>query len=195
MGYKVPVGLCNKHLHLCQADQDILFGKDYQMTPMKPLSQPGQFAAEEKVELVGPKGSLKGIRVLGPCRPETQGELAMTDARALGIQAPIRESGSLEGTPGLKIIGPKGEVEIDHGVIIAWRHVHLTDEQAKEAGVVDRQIVSLKFEGFRGGTLDNVLVRAGVKNYLDIHIDTDEGNALGLSNSDFGEIIIHEEDK
>ncbi len=119
----------------------------------------------------------------------------MTDARALGIQAPIRESGSLEGTPGLKIIGPKGEVEIDHGVIIAWRHVHLTDEQAKEAGVVDRQIVSLKFEGFRGGTLDNVLVRAGVKNYLDIHIDTDEGNALGLSNSDFGEIIIHEEDK
>ncbi|MEG1584190.1 MAG: PduL/EutD family phosphate acyltransferase, partial [Anaerovorax sp.] len=138
MGYKVEVGLSNKHLHLKTEDIEILFGKGHELTPTKPLKQPGQFACEEKVDIVGPKSTLKGIRVLGPARPETQIELAMTDARTIGISAPVRESGKLEGPPGCKLVGPKGEIELDHGVIVALRHIHLTPAQAVEAGVKDK---------------------------------------------------------
>ena len=162
MSYKVNIGLSNKHVHLSQADLEKLFGEGYELTPSKPLVQPGQFAAEEKVDIVGPKKTLAGIRVLGPVRPETQVELALTDARTIGIKAPVRESGKLEGTPGCKLVGPCGEIEIDHGVIAALRHVHLNDDQAKEAGVKDGDWVSIKIEGERGLVFDNVLVRAGV---------------------------------
>ena len=143
MGYEVKIGLSNKHLHLQKEHIEILFGKGHELTPTKPLVQPGQFACEEKVDIVGPKNTLKGIRVLGPARPETQVEVAMTDARTLGIKAPVRESGKLEGTPGCKIVGPCGEVEIDHGVIVALRHVHLSPAQAEVAGVNDKVIVSI----------------------------------------------------
>ncbi|MDD3350762.1 MAG: PduL/EutD family phosphate acyltransferase, partial [Eubacteriales bacterium] len=115
MSYQVEVGLSNKHLHLSAADLEVLFGTGYALTPTKPLKQPGQFASEEKVDIVGPKGSLKGVRVLGPVRPETQVELSMTDARAIGVAAPVRESGKLDGTPGVKLVGPAGEVEIKQG--------------------------------------------------------------------------------
>lgn len=189
MSYKVEVGLSNKHLHLKDEDIEILFGKGHKLTPTKDLKQPGQFACEEKVDIVGPKGTLKGIRVLGPARPETQIELAMTDARGIGISAPIRESGKLDGTPGCKLIGPAGEVELDHGVIIALRHVHLNPAQAEEAGVKDKQVVSIKVEGERGLVFDNVLVRAGDAHEREIHLDTDEGNAAGLGNNSFGIII------
>ena len=113
MGYKVEIGISNKHLHLCQADIEKLFGAGHELTPKKDLVQPGQFACEERVDIVGPKSTLKNIRVLGPARPETQVELAMTDARAIGISAPIRESGKLDGTPGCKLVGPEGEVELE----------------------------------------------------------------------------------
>ena len=189
MGYKVPVGLSNKHLHLSAKDLEALFGAGYELHPTKALKQPGQFAAEEKVDIVGPKGTLKGIRVLGPARPETQVELAMTDARSIGIKAPIRESGKLEGTPGCKIIGPAGEIEIDHGVMVALRHVHLNDEQAAEAGVKDGEFVSIKIEGERGLVFDNVLVRAGAKHFAEVHLDTDEGNAAGCGPDAVCEII------
>ncbi len=189
MGYKAEVGLSNKHLHLCNEDIEVLFGKGHELTSTKPLKQPGQFAAEEKVDIVGPKGTLKGVRVLGPARPETQIELAMTDARTIGVPAPIRESGKLDGTPGIKLIGPAGEVEIDHGVIVALRHIHLSPAQAEEAGVKDKEIVSIKFEGERGLIFDNVLVRSGNGHESEIHLDTDEGNAAGLSNGTLGEII------
>lgn len=189
MSYKVPVGLSNKHLHVSAADLEKLFGKGYRLTPSKPLKQPGQFACEEKVDIVGPKRILKNVRILGPVRPETQIELAMTDARTIGIAAPIRESGKLPGTPGVKLVGPAGEVEVDHGVIVALRHVHLSAAQAKEAGVVDKQIVSIKVEGERGLTFDNVLVRSGEGHEAEVHFDTDEGNAAGLSNNDMVEII------
>ena len=155
MGYEVKIGLSNKHLHLSEEHIEALFGKGHQLTPTKPLVQPGQYACEEKVEL------------------------AMTDARTIGIKAPIRESGKLEGTPGCKIVGPCGEIEIDHGVIVALRHVHLNDEQAAEAGVKDGDMVSIKIEGERGLTFDNVLVRAGAKHEREVHLDTDEGNAAG----------------
>ena len=179
MGYEVKIGLSNKHLHLQKEHVEILFGKGHELTPTKPLVQPGQFACEEKVDIVGPKNTLKGIRVLGPARPETQVEVAMTDARTLGIKAPVRESGKLEGTPGCKIVGPCGEVEIDHGVIVALRHVHLSPAQAEEAGVKDKDIVSIKIEGERGLVFNNVLVRSGDAHEREVHLDTDEGNAAG----------------
>ena len=189
MGYKVKIGLSNKHVHLSQEDLETLFGPGYELTPSKPLVQPGQFAAEEKVDIVGPKRTLSGIRVLGPVRKETQVELALTDARTIGIKAPVRESGKLEGTPGCKLVGPCGEVELDHGVIAALRHVHLNDEQAQEAGVKDGDGVSIKIEGERGLTLDHVLVRAGAKHEREVHLDTDEGNAAGCGPDTECEII------
>ena len=156
----------------------------------KDLSQPGQFATNEKVEVVGPKGSMK-MSILGPVRPETQIELALTDARKLGITAPIRESGDLAGTPGCKLVGPAGEVELDHGVIIAKRHIHFNVEEAKEAGVEDKQIVSVKLD-YNGRSLifGDVVCRVSPKYAAAMHIDTDESNAAGLPGTVDGEIIL-----
>ena len=189
MGYKVQVSLSNKHLHLKAEDIEALFGKGYELTVFKDLAQPGQYACEEKVDIVGPKGTLKGIRVLGPARPETQVEIALTDARTIGIPAPVRESGKLAGTPGCKLVGPKGEVELGHGVIAALRHIHLSDDQAKEAGVKDKDIVSLKIEGERGIILNNVLIRSGDGHNKEVHLDTDEGNAAACGPDTVAEII------
>ena len=179
MAYEVKIGISNKHLHLSQEHLEVLFGKGHELTPTKELGQPGQFAAEEKVDIVGPKRTLSGVRVLGPVRKETQVELALTDARGIGIKAPVRESGKLDGTPGCKLVGPCGEVELDHGVIAALRHVHLSAAQAEEAGVKDKDIVSIKIEGERGLVFDNVLIRAGEGHERECHLDTDEGNAAG----------------
>jgi len=189
MGYEVKIGLSNKHVHLSQKDLDVLFGAGHELTPTKALVQPGQFAAEEKVDIVGPKNTIKGVRVLGPVRPEAQVELALTDARGIGIKAPVRESGKLDGTPGCKLVGPCGEVELEKGVIAALRHVHLNDEQAAEAGVKDGEWVSIKIEGERGLVFDNVLVRAGAKHFAEVHLDTDEGNAAGCGPDAVCEII------
>ena len=189
MGYKVPVGLSNKHLHLKAADIETLFGAGHELTNKKDLVQPGQFACEEVVDIVGPKGTLKNVRVLGPARPEIQVELSATDARAIGIKAPVRESGKVEGTPGCKLVGPCGEVEIDHGVIVALRHVHLNPQQAEEAGVKDKDIVCLKVGGERGLIFDNVLVRSGDAHEREAHLDTDEGNAAGCGPDAVAEII------
>lgn len=189
MGYKAAIGISNKHLHLSEQDIETLFGKGHKLTPKKDLVQPGQFASEEKVDIVGPKRTLSGVRVLGPARKETQIELAMTDARTIGISAPLRESGHLEGTPGCKLIGPEGEVELDHGVIIAQRHIHLSPEQAEEAGVKDHDVVKIKVEGARQLVFDEVIVRSGPTHEREIHIDTDEGNAAGCTPDSVGEIV------
>lgn len=145
LNLKVMVETSARHLHLSQADLETLFGAGAELTVKKELSQPGQFACNEKVEVVGPKGSLK-MSVLGPVRKETQVEIALTDARKIGISAPIRESGDIAGTPGCKLVGPKGEVEIPCGVIAAKRHIHFTPAEAAEAGVSDKQIVSVKVD-------------------------------------------------
>ncbi|HKM28065.1 MAG TPA: phosphate propanoyltransferase [Anaerovoracaceae bacterium] len=179
MSYQVNIGLSNKHVHLSQADLEALFGKGYELHPTKALVQPGQFASEEKVDIVGPKATLKGIRVLGPVRPETQIELAMTDARTIGIKAPVRMSADLDGTPGCKLVGPCGEIELAKGVIVAKRHLHLNDAQAAEAGVKDGDIVSIRIEGERAVVYDNVVARCGSKHEKEVHLDTDEGNAAG----------------
>lgn len=187
---KVMVETSARHLHVTQQDLETLFGAGAVLSNKKDLSQPGQFATNEKVEIVGPKGSMK-MSILGPVRPETQIELALTDARKLGITAPIRESGDLAGTPGCKLVGPAGEVELDHGVIIAKRHIHFNVEEAKEAGVEDKQIVSVKLD-YNGRSLifGDVVCRVSPKYAAAMHIDTDESNAAGLPGTVDGEIIL-----
>ena len=187
---KVMVETSARHLHVTQQDLETLFGAGAVLSNKKDLSQPGQFATNEKVEVVGPKGSMK-MSILGPVRPETQIELALTDARKLGITAPIRESGDLAGTPGCKLVGPAGEVELDPGVIIAKRHIHFNVEEAKEAGVEDKQIVSVKLD-YNGRSLifGDVVCRVSPKYAAAMHIDTDESNAAGLPGTVDGEIIL-----
>ena len=187
---KVMVETSARHLHVTQQDLETLFGAGAVLSNKKDLSQPGQFATNEKVEVVGPKGSMK-MSILGPVRPETQVELALTDARKLGITAPIRESGDLAGTPGCKLVGPAGEVELDHGVIIAKRHIHFNVEEGKEAGVEDKQIVSVKLD-YNGRSLifGDVVCRVSPKYAAAMHIDTDESNAAALPGTVDGEIIL-----
>ena len=186
---KIMVETSARHVHLTQADLDTLFGAGYQLTPKKDLSQPGQFACVEKVEVVGPKSSLK-MSILGPVRPETQIEVAKTDARALGIDAPLRMSGDLKGTPGCKIIGPKGEIEVDKGVMVAKRHAHMTPEQAVEYGVTDGEAVGLRLEyNDRSLVFGDVIVRVSKTAGLAVHIDTDEANAAGLTGTVDGDIV------
>jgi putative phosphotransacetylase len=189
MGYKVEIGISNKHVHLSNADLEKLFGAGHKLTLKKELKQPGQFASDELVDIVGPKGTLKGIRVLGPTRPESQIELAMTDARQIGLNLPVRESGKLDGTPGVKLIGPKGEIDLPKGAIIALRHIHLSPAQAAEAGVKDKDLVDVKTFGTRPVIFQNVLIRSGDAHTREFHVDTDEGNAAGIKNDEEVEII------
>ena len=178
-----------RHLHLSRKDVDILFGEGYQLTSKKELSQPGQFACAEKVEVIGPKGSMS-MSILGPTRPETQVEISLTDARKLGITAPIRESGDLEGTPGCTLKGPAGEITIEKGVIAAKRHIHFNPQEAQEAGVTDKQVVSVKVD-YNGRSLvfGDVVCRVSPKYALAMHIDTDESNAAGCAGTVYGEIV------
>ena len=187
---KIMVETSARHLHVSEKDLVTLFGEGAELTVKKDLSQPGQFASNQKVEVVGPKGSLV-MSILGPTRPSTQVELALTDARKIGIAAPIRESGDIEGTPGCKLIGPKGEVEIPCGVIAAKRHIHYTPETAEAAGVKDKQIVSVKLD-YNGRSLvfGDVVVRVSKKFAPAMHIDTDESNAAGLTGTVDGELIL-----
>lgn len=188
MERKVPIGLSNKHIHVSQADLEVLFGKDYQLTVMKDLSQPGQYACEEKVDVVGPKGKMT-MRILGPVRPETQVELSIGDGFALGLKVPIKNSGDTAGTPGVKVVGPAGEVDIDHGVIVAARHIHMSPEEGEAFGVKDKDVVSVKLDGPRGLTFDNVLVRVNPNFRLDMHLDVEEGNAAGAKNGQLATIL------
>lgn len=189
MGYTVQIGISNKHVHLSQEHLEFLYGKDYKLTPMKDLVQPGQFASEERVDVTGPKGTLKGLRILGPVRKATQVELSMTDARGIGLKPPVRESGKLEGTPGCTLSANGKELVIENGVIVAMRHIHLSPEEAAEAGVKDGDIVSARVGGERGLVFDNVLIRAGEAHKREAHFDTDEGNAAGIGNDGVCEII------
>jgi putative phosphotransacetylase len=185
----VPVGLSNRHIHLSQADLDVLFGEGYELTKFKDLSQPGQYAANEKVDVVGAKGTLKGVRILGPVRKETQIEVSLADGFVLGVNPPVRDSGDLIDSPGVKVVGPKGEVVIEKGVIAAARHIHMHTSDAENFGVVDKDIVSVKVEGKRGLVFDNVLVRVHKEYALEMHVDVEEGNAAGLKNGTMVELI------
>ncbi|MCX7657177.1 MAG: phosphate propanoyltransferase [Oscillospiraceae bacterium] len=179
-----------RHVHVTKEHLEILFGKGAKLTHKKDLSQPGQFACEERVTIVGPKSELKNVSILGPERPSTQVELSATDARSIGITAPIRESGDVAGSAPCKIVGPCGEVEISEGVIIAKRHIHLTPEAADELGVEDKEIVWVKIDTKeRKAILGDVVVRVSPKFAPAMHIDTDESNAIGASGVVMGEIF------
>ena len=187
---KVLVETSARHVHVTAADLATLFGADAVLTKKKYLSQPGQFASMERVDIVGPKGEMKGVSILGPVRPASQVEIALTDARKLGIAAPIRESGDIAGTPGCKLVGPKGEVELKEGVIAAKRHIHFTPAEAAEAGVQDKQVVSVKVDtDGRSLIFGDVVVRVSEKFSAAMHIDTDESNAAGISGTVYGEIL------
>ena len=189
MERKVIVETSARHIHLAKEHVDILFGAGHALTNKKDLSQPGQFACEEKVELVGPKGTLK-VSVLGPERKATQVELSYTDARTLGLAGvPVRESGDTAGSPGIKLVGPAGEVTIDEGVIIAKRHIHMTPADAETFGVEDKQIVKVKIDSDRTLIFDDVVCRVSPKFALAMHIDTDECNAAGAFGTVYGEIL------
>lgn len=174
---QVMVETSARHVHLSEEDLCALFGPGYTLTPKKQLSQPGQFACEERVDVIGPKRTLSGVSVLGPVRRATQVELSLTDARAIGVAAPIRESGDIAGSAGCVLVGPKGRIEIRVGVIAAERHIHMTPQDAEEFGVRDGQIVKARLETERPLIFDGVVIRVSEKFALAMHIDTDESNA------------------
>lgn len=186
---KVPVGISGRHIHVSREHLDILYGEGYQLHSIKALSQPGQFASQETVDLVGEKGSFKNVRILGPERKKTQIEVALTDAIKLGVNPPVRDSGDIAGSPGLTIVGPKGTVKIEEGVIAAKRHIHMTPEDAQRFGVQDKQIVKVRLGGERALIFDEVLIRVSDQYKLEMHIDTDEGNASMAKTGDWVEIV------
>lgn len=188
-GYLVPIGVSARHLHLCQDDLETLYGKGYELTKKKELMG-GQYAAEECVTIVGLKlRAIENVRVLGPLRKQTQVEISATDAIKLGIKAPIRESGDTKGSASITIVGPKGAVCLQEGCIIAKRHIHMAPDDAKAAGVMNGQGVSVKVENERGITFNEVTIRVNDSYTLEMHIDTDEANAANIRTGDTGTIL------
>ena len=188
MAKNILVETSARHIHVSREHLDILFGEGYELTKKKDLSQPGQYACAERVDVVGAKKTLPGVSILGPVRPSTQVELSLTDARSIGVVAPIRESGDIAGSGACKLVGPCGEVEIAEGVIAAKRHIHMTTADAAEMGLTDKQIVSVKIASEGRETIyGDVVVRVNDNFALAMHIDTDESNAACAGT--VGEII------
>ena len=184
----IGVGISNRHIHLSQEDLSLLFGEGYALTPIKELSQPGQFACKEVVTICGPKGAIEKLRVLGPVRSKTQIEILAGDSFKLGVRAPARMSGDLQGTPGITIIGPNGSVQTKEGLIVAQRHIHMHPTDAERYGVRDGELVSIELDGVRGGVFHNVAIRATVESALELHLDTEEANAMSITPSSTVEI-------
>ena len=191
MEKKVLVETSARHVHVTREALDILFGEGYELTVKKELSQPGQFASNERVAVIGPKGSFPAVSILGPVRPENQVEISLTDARSIGVTAPVRESGDVAGTPGCKLVGPCGELDLEEGVIVAKRHVHLDPATAEQFGVKDKQIVSLRIDNGLGRTtvFGDLVVRVNPNFAPAVHLDTDESNAACAFGKCYGEII------
>jgi len=177
----IPVGVSVRHVHLSRKDCDALFGEGYELTKKRDVTQPGQYVTRETVDLVGPKGEIRRVAIINPLRKETQVEVSRTDAYALGVNPPLRESGKLDDTPGITLRGPAGTVDIERGVILAHRHVHMSPEEAREFGVKDRDVIKVRVEGDREMTMGDVIVRVNPDYALDMHVDTDEANAAGLT--------------
>ena len=190
---KIPVGISGRHVHLSQTHLEILFGKNYQLTPMKELSQPNQYAAEEKVDIISPAGKrLDGVRILGPVRKATQVEISKSDAIRGKFVSPVRSSGDIVGSGAAILVGPNGQIEISEGVIIADRHIHFSLEEAKSFNVKDKEIVSIIVEGPKGAILNNVTCRVDAAYKLDCHLDTDDAAACLLNTGDVCEIVKYE---
>ncbi len=185
----VPAAGSNRHVHLCQTYADLLFGRGYELKPLRPLSQPGQFAAEETVSIEGPKGRIDNVRVLGPCRLQTQAEIFIADAYRLGIEPVVRISGDTKNTPGARLIGPGGQADAKSGVIVAARHIHLSPEQSVWLKLKDGDLVSVRKEGLRALVFEDVPVRCGQGHDLELHLDLEEANAGCIRNGELLEII------
>ncbi|PYZ96490.1 hypothetical protein CR205_12275 [Alteribacter lacisalsi] len=185
---QVPVAVSNRHIHLSEIAVERLFGKGHQLTKKKNLSQPGQFAAEETVTLIGPKGRIERVRVLGPARGATQVEVSLYDGFTFGVTPPVRSSGDIEGTPGIKIQGPRGQLTIDKGLICAARHIHMHPDDAAQFGVKDGDLVQIMVNSERPLTFDRTLIRVSEKYKLEMHIDLDEANAAGIKQGAVGEL-------
>lgn len=188
-GFTIPLGVSNHHVHLSQADADSLFGANYTFTKLKDLSQKGQHAMQECLMVAGPKGVIDKVRILGPVRKQTQVEVTATDCFKLGIKAPLRLSGDLEGSPGCTLIGPDGSVQLEKGCVVAKRHIHMSPQDANHYGVSDGQSVSLELPGERGGIINHVIIRVHDSFSLECHLDTEEANALGVSGKDYLRLI------
>ena len=178
-----------RHVHLSRKELDALFGTGYELTKAKDLSQPGQYASKERLTVVGPKGAFHNVVILGPVRKESQVEVSLTDCLQLGVKAPIRESGDIEGTPGIVLVNGDKSVSLDKGLIVAKRHVHMTPEDAEKLGVKNHDIVKVKVEGARPLIFDDVVIRVSPKFATYMHIDYDEANACGFSKGIRGRII------
>jgi putative phosphotransacetylase len=186
---KVTIEGSGRHVHVTREHLDTLFGEGFQLENIKPLSQPGEFASNSKVDLIGPKGTLKGVSIIGPCRKVTQIELSYSDARVLGVNPPLRESGDIAGSAPVTIVGPNGTLELQEGVIIAKRHLHMTDVDGAKYGIKDKEIVQIKTEGPRALIFDQVVARVSSKYATYVHIDYDEINAAGLFSDMTGTVI------
>jgi acetate kinase len=190
---EIPIEVSAHHVHLCRADTETLFGPGYELTLLTDLSQPGQYACKETVNLVGPRGRVEGVRILGPARSQTQVEIAMTEEFRLGIKAPIRASGDLEGSPGITLEGPQGTVDLDQGVICSVRHIHMPPQDALSFGVRDRDVCMVRVEGERTIIFGDVLVRVNPDYRLAMHLDTDEANAAGIRTGMVGHLVSVED--
>jgi len=189
--FPIVVNISNRHLHLTKEHFEILFGKDAQLTKLRDLMQPGQFAANETVTIVGPKGKFENVRIIGPLRKYTQIEISRTDSFVLGVKPPIRDSGNIEGSPGLTIIGPKGKLELKEGCIIALRHIHFTVEDAQKLGIKDKDFVKIVVGRGKGREtiFSDVICRVSKEYATECHLDTDEANAANVDNGEFVYIV------
>lgn len=185
----IPVSVSARHIHLEKKHLEVIFGKNYELSKLKDISQPGQYASNEQVSLQGPKGVIKNVRILGPLRASSQVEISLTDARTLGLQPPLRASGDIKGSAPISLIGPRGVVNLHEGCIIAERHVHMTPQDAQALRLVDNQLISVEVKGPRGGVMSGVRVRAGENSLLDMHIDTDDANAFGIKGDELLKIV------
>jgi putative phosphotransacetylase len=188
----VPIAASNRHIHLSFEHVERLFGRGYELTKLKDLSQPSQFAAKETVTLIGPIGKISNVRVLGPTRGSTQVEISLFDGFTLGVKPPIRNSGDIKGSKSIKIQGPRGQITINEGLICAARHIHMHTSDGEAFGVKDGDLVQVKVDGVRGVIFSNVLIRVSSKYKLEMHIDLDEANAAGIKNGQLGEITVFE---
>ncbi len=189
---KINIGVSNRHVHLKKEDLEVLFGEGYELTKARDLTQPGMYASAEKVTIKTEKDQIGNVRVLGPARNYTQVEISKTDAFKLGLKPPIRTSGDLEGSSPITIIGPKGELQLEQGCIIANRHIHISEEDAKKYGFENDQIVSVKVDTEKGGIFDHVHIKISKEAFLELHVDTDDGNGFLISSDTMGEILDHE---
>lgn len=188
---KAIANVSNRHIHLCQNDMEVLFGKGHVLTRIKDLVQPEQHACKEKITIIGQKRNIENVRVLGPLRSKTQLEISMTDSILLGAKAPVRMSGDVDGSAPVKIVGPNGELELKEGCIVAKRHLHMHGSDAIKYNIKNNQTVKVCCSGERGLVFDNVVARVSDDMALECHLDTDEANAAGLKNGDIVEVLIN----